>query len=165
MNDLLTPDASERIWKALSAIQDPEIPVLSLVDLNVIRAIRKDGLSIVVTMTPTFAGCPAMDQMKRDVLEVLESEGYPDARIDVVYAPSWSTDELSRETQEKLRTFGIAPPPRKMESLAATLVLPVPCPHCGSVDTKLESSFGSTLCKQLFFCSSCRQSFDRFKPL
>lgn len=155
----------ETLWKALAEVMDPEIPVLSLVDLGVIREVRMDGECVVVTMTPTFAGCPAMEQMKRDVLDVLRGKGYPDVRIEAVLSPSWSTDNLGDEAKEKLRAFGIAPPPGKLKSLEATLSQPVACPFCRSTETKLESSFGATLCKQIYYCDHCRQSFERFKPL
>ncbi len=155
----------ERIWKALKKIQDPEIPVLSLVDLNVIRGVRLEQGHVVVTMTPTFAGCPAMEQMKSDVIDSLRSLGFEQTRIEVVLAPSWSTDTLSEEAKERLRVFGIAAPPARTGSLEATLQLPVPCPFCKSVSTTLESPFGATLCKQIFYCNDCRQSFERFKPL
>lgn len=154
-----------RIWDALKEVMDPEIPVISLVDLNVIRGVRIEEECVIVTMTPTFAGCPAMEQMKRDVISSLNKHGFADARIETILAPSWSTDNLSAETNEKLREFGIAPPPKKRESLQATLVLPVPCPFCGSEKTRLESPFGATLCKQILYCDECRQSFERFKPL
>ena len=153
------------VWKALAEVKDPEIPVLSLVDLGVIREAKMDGECVVVTMTPTFAGCPAMEQMKRDVLDVLRSKGFPNARVETVLSSSWSTDSIGVAAKEKLRAFGIAPPPKKLESLEATLTQPVACPFCHSTETKLESSFGATLCKQIYYCSHCSQSFERFKPL
>lgn len=157
--------SEETVWKALAEVMDPEIPVLSLVDLGVIRSVRMDGDCVVVTMTPTFAGCPAMEQMKRDVIEVLSARGFANARVEMVLTPAWSTDGISDQAKEKLRAFGIAPPPVKGQSFEATLMLPVACPFCRSAETRLESSFGATLCKQIFYCSSCRQSFERFKPL
>ncbi len=157
--------AQEALWKALGEVKDPEIPVLSLVDLGVIREVRMDGDCVVVRMTPTYAGCPAMEQMRRDVLEVLRAKGFPDARVETVLSPSWSTDSIGDDAKNKLRTFGIAPPPKKTESFQATLMLPVACPFCSSTKTKLESSFGATLCKQIYYCDDCRQSFERFKPL
>ena len=158
-------ESINRIWHILQDVKDPEIPVLSLVDLRVIRDVKvKDGY-VTITMTPTFAGCPAMEQMKRDVLDSLHANGYPEVRVETVLSPPWTTDALTDETKERLRVFGIAAPPRKQESFEATLMVPVPCPFCGSTETKLESSFGATLCKQLFYCDQCKQSFERFKPL
>lgn len=159
------PKTQEAVWRALGEVMDPEIPVLSLVDLKVVRGVRIEDDCVVVTMTPTFAGCPAMDQMKRDVIDSMQRHGFSHVRIETVLSPSWTTDALTDETKEKLRVFGIAAPPRKRETFEATLMLPVSCPFCGSAETKLESSFGATLCKQIFYCDHCRQSFERFKPI
>ncbi|MBI2620113.1 MAG: phenylacetate-CoA oxygenase subunit PaaJ [Ignavibacteriales bacterium] len=153
------------VWKALRDVKDPEIPVLSLVELNVIRDVQVDNGSVTVKLVPTFAGCPAMDLMRREVREKLQDLGFDEITVDTVASGSWSTDELSDETKQKLRDFGIAPPPLKTEDFRATLALPVPCPFCRSNQTHLESAFGATLCKQIFYCDSCRQSFERFKPL
>jgi len=155
----------DQIWHILQEVKDPEIPVLSLVDLKVVRDVKMEDGCVIVTMTPTFAGCPAMEQMKSDVLDSLHAKGYAEVRIETVLSPSWTTDALTDETKERLRVFGIASPPKKQESLEVTLLVPVPCPFCSSTETKLESSFGATLCKQLFYCDHCKQSFERFKPL
>lgn len=158
------PDIQE-VWQMLGQVKDPEIPVLSLVDLKVVRDVRIEDNWVVVTMTPTFAGCPAMEQMKQDVIESLERNGFSRVRIETVLSPSWTTESLTEAAKEKLRVFGIAAPPRRQETFEATLLLPVSCPFCGSSETKLESSFGATLCKQIFYCDHCRQSFERFKPV
>lgn len=155
----------DQIWHVLQEVKDPEIPVLSLVDLKVVRDVKMEDGCVIVTMTPTFAGCPAMEQMKSDVLDSLHANGYAEVRIETVLSPLWTTDALTDETKERLRVFGIASPPKKKESLEATLLVSVPCPFCLSTETKLESSFGATLCKQLFYCDHCKQSFERFKPL
>ena len=155
----------EKIWKALGEVKDPEIPVLSLVDLKVIRDVRMERDCVVVSLTPTFSGCPAMEQMKRDVLDSLHAGGFAEARVETVLSPPWSTDALSRETKEKLSGFGIAPPPQKSGELAVVLQLPVSCPFCSSKNTEMQSPFGATLCKQMFYCNDCQQPFERFKPL
>lgn len=156
---------TEDVWKALAQVQDPEIPVLSLVDLNVVREVTVDGSSVNVRLVPTFAGCPAMDAMRRDVERRLAEMGFGDVSVQVDRTAAWSTENLSREAADKLRTFGVAPPPRKADSLQETLSKPVPCPFCQSLDTHPDGEFGSTLCKQYYLCNSCRQSFERFKPL
>lgn len=156
---------TEDVWRALAEVQDPEIPVLSLVDLNVINEVRVDGSSVNVRLVPTFAGCPAMDAMRLDVERRLAEMGFREVRVQVDRTASWSTESLSAEAAEKLRTFGIAPPPAKHGSLEETLSKPVPCPFCKSLNTHPDGEFGSTLCKQYFVCNSCRQSFERFKPL
>ena len=158
-------ELEERIWNVLREVKDPEIPALSLIDLNIIRGVRVDDGSVTVFITPTFAGCPALEQMKGDILLVLEKLQCGDARVETVLSDAWTTDLLSSSAREKLRSFGIAPPPLKRTTLRETLELPVECPFCGSSETRLESSFGATLCKQLYFCNHCSQSFERFKPL
>ena len=155
----------EMAWRVLSEISDPEIPVLSLVDLQIIRAVNVEGPTVSVDMTPTFLGCPALEYMKNEIREKLLSAGFE--RVDVVLklSPAWSSDLLSEEAREKLRVFGVAPPEKRAATLAETLKKPVACPYCKSYDTRLESSFGPTLCKQIFYCDSCKQSFERFKTL
>ncbi|MBF8248468.1 MAG: phenylacetate-CoA oxygenase, PaaJ subunit [Bacteroidetes bacterium] len=158
-------DREAEIWKALGEVADPEIPVLSLVELGVIRSVMLEGSGVEVEMTPTFTGCPALERMKEDVELKLKSKGFDPVVIRVNHSAPWSTDNLDEATKEKLRVFGIAPPPKTMESLAVTLELPVVCPFCSSAGTHLESPFGATLCKQIYYCDSCMQSFERFKPL
>lgn len=153
------------IWTALRDVKDPEIPVLSLVDLNVIRDVRLVGSDVSIRLVPTFSGCPALEMMKREVEEKLRGLGFLNFHVQVDRTATWSTDELSEATRTKLREFGIAPPARKGNSLAVALMLPVECPFCNSKETRLEGEFGATLCKQLFYCTDCRQSFERFKPL
>ena len=156
----------EKIWTILREIPDPEIPVLSLVDLNVVKRVdvsATDGVR--VELRPTFSGCPAIDLMKRQIHDVLTSRGVEHVSVEVDLASPWSTDDMGEEAKERLRAFGIAPPPRKGRDIGAALRLPVPCPHCGSEGTHLDSAFGSTLCKQLFVCDACHQPFERFKPL
>ena len=160
-----TSEREAEVWRALGEVADPEIPVLSLVELGVIRSVRLQGSGVEVEMTPTFSGCPALEQMKEDAEKKLKSRGFEPVVVRVNHVVQWSTDGLDESTKEKLRVFGIAPPPKRMESLAVTLELPVVCPFCSSSRTHLESPFGATLCKQIYYCDSCLQSFERFKPL
>jgi ring-1,2-phenylacetyl-CoA epoxidase subunit PaaD len=158
----------QQVWDELSKVQDPEIPVLSLVDLKIIRQVEADGSRARIVLTPTFAGCPALQAMKKDIKERLASAGFSEVTVDIDFSGRWSTDLLEESAREKLRSFGIAPPVLMGEAsrdLAQALAEPVRCPHCGSLQTRLESFFGSTLCRQIFYCDSCRQSFDRFKPI
>jgi len=161
----LTHHTLEDVWKALHDVKDPEIPVLSLVDLNVIRDVTIDGTGVSIRMVPTFSGCPALDMMRQEIVAKLRELGFENIDVRVDRNAVWSTDELSDATRAKLREFGIAPPARKGNSLVAALMLPVECPFCHSKETRLEGEFGATLCKQLFYCDDCRQSFERFKPL
>jgi len=153
------------LWEALGTITDPEIPVLSLVEMKVIRSVSVGHDRAHVVISPTFVGCPAMDMMKSEIRNKLVSFGINHITIETTFSPPWSTDMLSEETREKLRLFGIAPPPQRGANLQTDLTQPVRCPFCSSEQTVLESPFGATLCRQLFFCQGCRQSFERFKPL
>lgn len=155
----------ETIREELGKITDPEIPVLSLVEMKVIRSIAVSDGGVKVVMSPTFVGCPAMDYMKDEIRARLAALGCERVTIETTFSPPWSTDMLDDDVKEKLRAFGIAPPPKNGEELVAVLALPVACPFCNSKHTHLESAFGATLCKQIFYCDECRQSFDRFKPI
>ena len=155
----------DRVWELLRTIPDPEIPVISLVDLRVVTDVRVSGSAVDVVLRPTFSGCPALEHMREEVGRVLRADGFDPIRVTVDLTRSWTTDDLDASTRERLRGIGIAPPPMRSHDLAFDLAAPVSCPHCGSAETTLDSAFGSTLCKQIFFCRSCRQSFDRFKPL
>ncbi len=155
----------EAVWSELAQIMDPEIPVLSLVAMKIIREVRVDENSVTILMAPTFVGCPALDHMKNEVRERLTAAGFGRVNIEMTFSPPWSTDMLEEETKEKLRAYGIAPPPAHDVELVATLSLPVKCPQCGSIDTKVKSLFGATPCKQMFVCRNCKQPFERFKPV
>ena len=160
-----TPD-EDRVWDALAGVKDPEIPVLSIVEMKIVSLVRASGSSAEVEITPTFAGCPAIGHMKDEIRKVLTEMGFTDVRVETNFSAPWSTDLLEPGTREKLRSFGIAPPPATVQiDLGRALAEPVPCPYCASAVTHLESAFGATLCKQIFYCDSCRQSFERFKPL
>ena len=153
------------VWEALATITDPEIPVLTLVEMKVIRSVAVADDGVVVTLAPTFVGCPALEQMKREIRTRLAAIGCERTDIEISYSPPWSTEMLDAEAREKLRAFGIAPPPKHDGEFTAVLAFPVACPFCASARTHLESAFGATLCKQIYYCDDCRQSFERFKPL
>ncbi len=153
------------IWDELGKISDPEIPVLSLIEMKVIRSVSMENGEVKVVMSPTFVGCPALEYMKSEIRERLAGIGCEHVDIETTFTPPWSTDMLDDDVKEKLRKFGIAPPPRNEGEFTAVLALPVACPFCQSTNTHLESAFGATLCRQIFYCDECRQSFDRFKPI
>ena len=155
------------------SVPDPELPVLTLQELGVLRAVRVRGAdSVEVELTPTYTGCPAIESMSLDIERVLHAHGMRDVTVRTVLRPAWSTDDITAEGRRKLREFGIAPP-RVREasgpvpvSLGPTRTLaPVRCPHCGSTDTELLSRFSSTACKALRRCLACREPFDHFKEL
>jgi ring-1,2-phenylacetyl-CoA epoxidase subunit PaaD len=150
------------IWKVLQEINDPEIPVLSIVDLKIVRAVETRGSEVTVSITPTFTGCPALDMIAEMIQEKLFAHGFTTVHVKKNYGARWSTDMLDETVRVKLERFGIAPPSR---SGGVIVDLPTICPYCQSPSTQLENPFGATLCKQLYYCNSCRQSFEKFKAL
>ena len=156
-----------QVWDALDEIPDPEIPVISLVDLGVIRSVDVSGGQVHVELTPTFLGCPALEAMKRALEEkVSELGAEPDVRV--IQDDSWSTDRISPEGREKLRAAGFAPPaPRAMgtTTLVQLQSKAFRCPYCGSQETRLENIFGPTPCRSIRWCESCRQPFEQFKTI
>jgi ring-1,2-phenylacetyl-CoA epoxidase subunit PaaD len=158
---------AEQVWKALAEIPDPEIPVISLVELGVIRDITVEGERVRVEFTPTFLGCPALDVMRDAMAEKVRELG-AEPEVAVVLDDSWSTDRITPAGREKLRAGGFAPPAPR-EATAPTLVqlqsAVFRCPYCGSTETKLENIFGPTPCRSLRYCSSCRQPFEQFKTI
>ncbi|HSR66799.1 MAG TPA: 1,2-phenylacetyl-CoA epoxidase subunit PaaD [Acidobacteriota bacterium] len=142
----------------LEEVKDPEVPVLSVVELGVVRDVEVDGRQVEVVITPTYSGCPAMDAIKQGILGALGKHGYS-ASTRTVLSPPWTTDWMSEEAKKKLKDFGIAPPGRTSDGGEK----PVPCPYCDSPDTSLRSEFGSTACKALYYCNQCSQPFEQFK--
>ncbi len=141
-----------RAWEAAAAVCDPEIPVLTIADLGVLRAVHPDGAGVEVVVTPTYTGCPAMDTIAADVRAALREAGI-EGRVRVTLSPAWTTDWMSAEGRRKLAEYGIVPPTRG----------PVACPRCAAADAELLSAFGSTACKALWRCRACREPFDVFK--
>jgi ring-1,2-phenylacetyl-CoA epoxidase subunit PaaD len=157
----------EQIWEAFEQIPDPEIPVVSLVDLGVIRSVDVSGGHVRVEFTPTFLGCPALEAMKR-ALEATVTELGAEPDVQVVQDDSWSTDKITPAGREKLRAAGFAPPPPREASAPKLVQLQASvhrCPYCGSTDTKLENIFGPTPCRSIRYCTSCRQPFEQFKTV
>jgi ring-1,2-phenylacetyl-CoA epoxidase subunit PaaD len=146
--------ADEALWALLDEVFDPEIPVLSLWDLGVLQDVHRDGPTVVVVMTPTYSGCPALHAMTDAVRTRLAAAGYDRVRIDMRLNPPWTTDWLSTPARQRLFGYGVAPP----------AVDAVVCPQCGSERTELISQFGATACKALYRCMQCREPFDFFKP-
>jgi ring-1,2-phenylacetyl-CoA epoxidase subunit PaaD len=156
-----------QVWEAFEEIPDPEIPVVSLVDLGVIRSIDVSDGHVRVEFTPTFLGCPALEAMKH-ALEAKVSELGAEPDVQVVQDDSWSTDKITPAGREKLRAAGFAPPPPREASAPKLVQLQASvhrCPYCGSTETKLENIFGPTPCRSLRWCASCRQPFEQFKTI
>lgn len=154
------------IWDVLAQVYDPEIPVLSVVDMGVVRQVELRDTSVVVTITPTYSGCPAMHTIEQDIAEALEERGYT-VDVKTVLSPAWTTDWLTEKGRKALREYGIVPPVESTSDKRSLLLdeVEVPCPQCGSKATKLVSEFGSTACKALYACIDCKEPFDYFKCL
>jgi ring-1,2-phenylacetyl-CoA epoxidase subunit PaaD len=149
--------AEAQVWEALEEIPDPEIPVVSLVDLGVIRSVDVQEGHVRIEFTPTFLGCPALEFMKRAI-----EEKVPGAEVQVIQDDSWSTDKITAAGREKLRAAGFAPPAPRLVQLQSQVHR---CPYCGSTETHLENIFGPTPCRSLRYCDSCRQPFEQFKTI
>ena len=161
-SDALTNDS---IWTALREVMDPEIPVLSLTDLGVIREIVVTSGAVTVTMTPTFSGCPALVEMQRLIDECLRTLGATEVTVNTVLAPAWTSDWISDEGRRKLKAFGLAPPPMHGGDVQIMLYDAVTCPRCDSDDVTVRNTFGSTLCRAIYYCNRCQDAFEQFKPL
>ncbi|HKC69694.1 MAG TPA: 1,2-phenylacetyl-CoA epoxidase subunit PaaD [Bacteroidia bacterium] len=155
----------KELFSFLNEIPDPEIPVISIVDLGVIRKINQQASGVEIELTPTYSGCPAMKQMEDDIVATLKQKGVENVHIKTVYTPAWTTDWLSAEAKEKLRKYGIAPPQESTtdKSFITGKTKQIKCPRCGSLHTEMVSQFGSTACKALYRCKDCLEPFDYFK--
>ncbi len=158
----------ESIWKLLEEVPDPEIPVLSVIDLGIIRKVEVLPELVEVTITPTYTGCPAMMLFEDDIKAKLKENGIEPVEIKTTYDPPWTTDWLSEDAKQRLQDYGIAPPEQKTTDKNALLVdarESVTCPQCKSTNTRMISQFGSTACKALYQCNDCMEPFDYFKCL
>jgi ring-1,2-phenylacetyl-CoA epoxidase subunit PaaD len=154
------------LWRVLENVPDPEIPVLSIVDLGIVRYVRAERGGIHVGLTPTYSGCPATEVIQRSVQRALEDAGHEHAVIDTVLSPPWTSDWLTEAGKRKLQAFGIAPPAESVSNPRRLFGTPrVACPKCASTATQLVSEFGSTPCKAHYRCTSCLEPFDYFKCL
>ena len=155
-----------RAWAVLGTVMDPEVPVLSIVDLGIVRAVRADTDRLAIDLTPTYTGCPATAAIRIDVETAIEAAGLGRPEIALVNAPAWTSDWIGPAAREKLRAYGIAPPAGKAASLQAAMFAPEPalaCPRCNSTDTRKTSEFGSTACKAFHVCNACAEPFEYFK--
>ena len=157
---------SNDVWAVLQEVMDPEIPVVSVVEMGIIRAVDVGPEGVIVTMTPTFSGCPALDVMRRDVAAAVRDLGVDEVTVQTALHPPWSTEWISAAGREKLRRFGLAPPPRHAgDPVAVAFFDLAECPRCGSTHTSLRNAFGPTLCRMIWYCHDCRDAFEQFKPL
>lgn len=157
------------VWNWLEEVPDPEIPVVSVVDLGIVRDVRWQGSTLHVTITPTYSGCPATQTIAGDIERCLRDRGVAEMRVSTRLAPPWTTDWLSEKGRRALRAYGIAPPARRVVDISGLSrrqpPAPTECPQCGSREVTRISQFGSTPCKALYRCAACSEPFDYFKPL
>ncbi len=157
--------AEDRIWLALSEVADPEMPFVNLVEMGIIREIAWVGDTMQVTITPTFAACPAYEVMGADISKRLQRLGIEQVEVKVRHRPTWTSEWISEGARQKLEEHGLAAPPHHHGNLVQVLMDPVPCPHCGSNNTSMRNSFGTTPCRMIFTCNDCKEPFEQFKPL
>lgn len=158
----------DEVYAILDEVMDPEVPVLSVVELGIIRDVTSGPEGVTVTVTPTYSGCPAMRVIEDDITLALRDRGVANVEVRTSYSPAWTTDWIPAAAREKLRQYGIAPPGAADHDALVTIGRRRPavrCPYCGSTDTQLRSEFGSTACKAIHACSSCRQPFEEFKAI
>jgi ring-1,2-phenylacetyl-CoA epoxidase subunit PaaD len=162
------PASRNELFALLETVMDPEVPVLSIVDLGIVRDAVATDEGAVVTITPTYSGCPAMREIETEIRRALEAQGIEKVEIRTTYSPAWTTDWMSDAARAKLEAYGIAPPGRN----EATELIPlrrraasIRCPYCKSVQTEEKSVFGSTACKSIWFCNNCQQPFEQFKAI
>jgi ring-1,2-phenylacetyl-CoA epoxidase subunit PaaD len=153
-----------RAWRVAAAVPDPEVPVLTIEDLGVLRDVQVTDEGVTVTITPTYSGCPAVDAIRDDIAHALSDEGFAEVDVRLTLSPAWTTDWMSPAGKAKLREYGIAPPNGRAAATGPIrLQLAVKCPRCGSLDTRELARFGSTSCKALYECRACLEPFDYFK--
>ncbi len=164
----ITTYNEEEIWDLLSEVKDPEIPVLSIIDLGIAREVTVEDDKVIVRITPTYSGCPAMKAIEDEVKKTLRVNGIQNFEVNKDFSETWTTDWMSEEGKRKLKEYGIAPPGKTNEgedflkSLKGSSKV-IPCPYCDSINTELQSEFGSTACKSQYYCHDCEEPFEHFK--
>lgn len=168
MSQATTAYSEEQIWEFLKEVHDPEIPVLNVVEMGIAREVRRENGHLTVRITPTYSGCPAMVAIEQDIRAKLDEKGVDDFDVVKDFSETWTTDWMTGEARRKLKEYGIAPPGRTGEaeedflaSLNNSRV--IPCPYCDSLETELQSEFGSTACKAQYYCHDCEEPFEHFK--
>jgi ring-1,2-phenylacetyl-CoA epoxidase subunit PaaD len=158
----------EAVWQFLEGVKDPEVPVLSVVELGIVREVRVAEQGVTVVITPTYSGCPAMHVIEEDIMAGLAAHGISPVTIETVFQPAWTSDWISSEAKAKLVAYGIAAPGPAMDDgglVTLSRRVPLACPYCESTRTTLKSEFGSTACKSINFCNDCQQPFEQFKAI
>lgn len=153
------------VYRWLEEVKDPEIPVLSLVDLGVITAVSVQDRNVTIQLTPTFIGCPALDMMKQEITEVMRAHGAAEVAVEVTFSKPWTSDMISAKGRAALQKFGLAPPPSATLFTDLDVLEHATCPRCNGTDTELKSAFGPTLCRSIHYCNTCHEAFEQFKPI
>ncbi len=155
------------IWEALEAVKDPEIPVISIVDMGLLNDVSiSDQGEVTIAMTPTFTGCPAIDYMKADIIEkVGQLEEVKSVTVNIDFSNSWNTNRITKRGREQLKAFGLAPPPLHQGEIHMEMLENVACPYCDGQNTSLNTPFGPTLCRSIHYCHDCKEAFQQFKPV
>ena len=154
-----------QIYQWLEEVKDPEIPVLSLVDLGVITEVEVSDSAVKIEMTPTFVGCPALDYMKAEIEALLKNKGIARVSVEVNYKKVWSSDLISEKGRASLKKYGFAPPPSAHVFADLEILEKAICPRCNSSNTELKNPFGPTLCRSIYYCHDCKEAFEQFKPV
>lgn len=164
-NISLTKSAEQELWKLLEQVKDPEVPVLSILDLGIVRSVKKENDQIKIIITPTYSGCPALDVISMDIRLKLLEHGYKNVQVTQALSPAWTTDWMTEKGKRKLKDYGIAPPNPKQQFCKEEMFQQeaVACPFCNSYHTEIISQFGSTACKAMYRCLDCKEAFDYFK--
>lgn len=155
----------EEIWQALEEVKDPEIPVVSVVEMGIVREVHVEGDEARITMTPTFSGCPALQVMRAGIKAKVKTLGFESVVVQTTLHPPWTSDWITESGRQKLKEFGLAPPPKHGGNVPVTFYEPVACPYCDSENTIVKNTFGPTLCRAIYYCQACRQPFEQFKAL
>lgn len=155
----------KQVYEWLEEVKDPEIPVLSLVDLGVITEVEIKGDTVKIELTPTFAGCPAMDIMRNEVIEKLKNKGIQNVTATISFRIPWSSELISEKGKKALKQYGLAPPPSNKIFTELEILENAICPRCDNTHTEMKSPFGPTLCRSLYYCFDCKEAFEQFKPL
>ncbi len=158
--------SKDDVWAFLSEVQDPEVPVVNIVELGIVREVSVQGDAVEIAITPTYSGCPAMDIIEADIKTHLSAKGLQKIEVKKVISPPWTSDWLTDAAKEKLKAYGIAPPGKVTEDTLVTIgsrQTKIPCPFCNAENTELRSEFGATACKSLYYCKNCMQPFEHFK--
>lgn len=157
--------SEKEIWQALEEVKDPEIPVVSVVGLGIVRDVIVEEEDVTVKMTPTFSGCPALHVIERDIEAKVRSLAVGEVTVETVLYPPWTTDWITDEARQKLKEFGLAPPMKHGGNLEITFYDLATCPYCDSANTTIKNTFGPTLCRAIYYCNDCQQPFEQFKAL